>query len=308
MSVRAESIPRVQDAQAESMNESTVTRIAAVAMHSVMGEPATNLARVAYWCERAHKQGARFVLFTEECVTGSMNKSDFSFEEAVRIARDADQMVVPSLEDLAARFNMTLVVGTIEPVQDKLANSLLIVGPEGYLTTYRKLHLPNPNERAWFIEGDQLPVIRSQGWTFGVGVCYDGRFGELFRTAAQMGAEFYLLAVAASGGQDLVTPKGNQHQQALMHRELMMQFMPARAVDNGMYICTANQSGHSGNAWFPGLCLVCDPNGHIVGEHYSDEGMIVVEVSRELVDAARSGSCAVNGIRPEIYANPVLVE
>jgi predicted amidohydrolase len=290
------------------MNDSSTTIIATVAMNSDMGEPETNLARVSYWCERAHKQGARFVLFTEECITGSLNKSNLSYQDAVRIAQDADKIVLPYLESLAARFAMTLVVGTIESVGDKLANSLIIVGPEGYLTTYRKLHLPNPTERAWFIEGDSLPVIRSQGWTFGVGLCYDGRFGELFRTAAQMGAEFYLLAVAASGGSHLVTPEGDQDQQALMHRELMMQFMPARAVDNGMYVCYANQSGRSGNAWFPGLCLVCDPNGQLIAEHYSNEDMVVVELSRDLVEKARSGSCAMNEIRPEIYANPVLVK
>lgn len=290
------------------MNDSSTTRIAAVSMHSVMGAPETNLTRVAYWCSQAYKQNARFVLFTEECITGSMNKSDLSFQEAVSIAREADKITRPYLENLAAQYAMTLVVGTVELVDDKLANSLLIVGPNGYLTTYRKLHLPNPNERAWFIEGETLPIIKSQGWTFGVGICYDGRFGELFRAAACKGAEFYLLAVAASGGHDLITPDGDQQKQARMHRDIMMQFMPARAVDNGMYVFSANQAGYSGNAWFPGLCLACDPNGQLIAQHYSGEDMVVVEVSRDMVIKARSSTCAMKGIRPEIYANPVLVE
>jgi len=70
----------------------------------------------------------------------------------------------------------------------------------GRLATFTKLHLPNAVEKESFVSGDLLPIVRSQGWILGVGICYDLRFAEIFRTAAQHGADFFLLAVGGSGG------------------------------------------------------------------------------------------------------------
>ena len=138
----------------------------------------------------------------------------------MRIAEAAAEQSVPFLESLCRELDMTLVVGTIEPAGERYRNSAYIVGPGGYLATFTKLHIPNETERAWFEPGSQLPVVTSQGWTFGVGICYDLRFPEIFRTAAQEGADFFLLAVGASGCADNVTPDGDQTEQAAEHRQL----------------------------------------------------------------------------------------
>ncbi len=288
------------------MTNETV-RVAAVAMHSEMGEPEANLSRVEEWTRKAHAEGAAFALFTEECITGSMNKSDLTVDEVHEIARRAERMALPFLERICAELDMTLVVGTIESVGGGLKNSAYIVGPEGHLATFSKVHLPG-RENDWFTPGDTLPVVTSQGWTFSMGICFDARFPELFRTAAGHGAEFFLLAVGSSGIDELIGPGGDQTEQAKRHRDLSMKYMPSRAVDNGMYIIKANQSGKSGNAWFPGLAMALDPEGELIAEHLPDEGMIVVEVSREAIRRARASmSCTVDTARPEVYGEPVLV-
>ena len=280
-------------------------KVAAIAMHSEMGDVDGNLERVQKWTYEAGLQGARFALFTEECITGSLNKSDLGLDEARGIAQYAAEKSVPFLAALCQDMQMTVLVGTIEPVGERLANRVLIVGPEGHLATFGKLHLPNANERAWFAPGESLPVVTSQGWTFSVGVCYDLRFPEIFRAAAAAGAEFFLLAVGGSGAIEAIGEDGGQQAQALYHRKLALQLLPARAVDNGLYVFYANQAGKSGNAWFPGLCLAVDPQGELVAEHLPDEGMIVVEVSRAaLVQARSGGGCTVDHVRPEIYARP----
>ena len=142
------------------MTNETV-RVAAVAMHSEMGEPEANLSRLEEWTRKAHAEGAAFALFTEECITGSMNKSDLTVEEVHEIARRAERMALPFLERMCAELEMTLVVGTIESVGGGLKNSAYIVGPEGHLATFSKVHLPG-RENDWFIPGDTLPVVTSQ--------------------------------------------------------------------------------------------------------------------------------------------------
>lgn len=286
---------------------SDTTRVATIAMHSAMGDPATNLERIAEWSNKAHEQGATFALFPEECITGSMNKSNIPADEAMEIARCAVDTSLPFLESLCRDLNMTLVVGTIEPAGERYRNSAFIVGPKGHLATFTKLHIPNATERAWFEPGNHLPIVTSQGWTFSVGICYDLRFPEIFRTAAQQGAEFFLLAVGGSGGGE-VAEDSDQTEQAAHHRFLADQVLPARAVDNGLYIFYANQAGKSGNAWFPGLAFAIDPNGIYVDEHAPDEGMIVTEISREVVQKARSSGCFTAGeARPDVYASPQIV-
>ena len=286
------------------------TRIAAIAMNSAMGEPELNLERIGGWMRKAHAEGASFAVFNEEGITGSMNKSDLSFSQAMTISERASEKALPFLESLCWELRMTAVVGTIEPADERFLNSALIVGPDGYLTTFSKLHLPNKTEKEWFELGPALPVVTSQGWTFGVGICFDVRFPEIFRTAAQHGAELFFVAVGSSGDADQMTADGDQSGQARAQIEGTMKLLPARAIDNGMYVFFANQAGHSGNASFPGMCLAVAPDGSLVGEHATgDEGMIVVEVSKEAVeDAKMSARCTVTAVRPDVYSAPIIVD
>ena len=296
-----------EEAQVEGPETGTV-RVAAVAMHSVMGDPRANLEGIEHWAQRARDRGATFALFPEECTTGSLNKSDLDLEGARSIAARAQEPSVTRIEALCRKLGMTMVVGTIEPGADRMRNSALVVGPDGHLATFSKLHLPNQTEREWFVPGDSLPVVTSQSWTFGVGICYDLRFPEIFRVAAQHGAQFFLLAVGGSGAADKIGSDGSQMQQAKNHLQQALQVLPARCVDNALYVFYANQAGHSGRAKFPGLAFALDPSGEFVAEHLATEGMVVVEVSREKIRAAQeSGCCTAAEARAEVYATPTVV-
>ncbi len=260
------------------------TRVASVAMHSEMGNPAANLDRIERWSNKAHKAKATFVVFPEECVTGSLNKSSIPINEIRRIVDEAATLTIPRLEAIAHRLHMTLVVGTIERhgESNKFRNSALVVGPTGHLTTFHKLWLPNKDEEKYFVAGTTLPVIKSQGWTFSVGICADLNHSDYFHTAAAHGAELFLLPVGGSGNDELIQ-NGDQTKQAEYHKSLHEKLMRKHAFETGMYIFYANQCGHSGNAWFPGLSLVVDPQGTLVDEHLPTEGMTVTKASKKAI-------------------------
>ena len=82
------------------------TRIAAVAMNSAMGDPCTNLERIAEICHQAHALGAKFVLFPEECITGSLNKSDLTLKEARQIVLMASKKAVSCLKSLCRELGL----------------------------------------------------------------------------------------------------------------------------------------------------------------------------------------------------------
>ena len=272
---------------APQTEDSETARVAAIAMHSFMGDPAKNLDSVEQWCIKAHQAGARFAVFPEECITGSLNKSDIPVKEAERIVDAASEEAISRLESICRRLDMTLVVGTIQRDGDKFRNSALIVGPQGYLATFHKLWLPNGTERKYFNAGTSLPIVTSQGWKLSVGICADLNRGEYFQAAAEHGAELYLLPVGGSGLANLVGPDGDQTQQAQSHKSLHLKLMQAHATNTGMYVFYANQAGHSGNAWFPGLSLAVDPDGRLVDEHLATEGMTVTVVSKKVLAGAR---------------------
>jgi len=274
------------------------TYVASVAMHSEMGKPAANLNRIEHWCDKAHDARALFAVFPEECITGSLNKSDIPLDKARRIVDEAARLALPRLEAIARRHDMTLVVGTIEREGEKFRNSALVVGPEGHITTFHKLWLPNATEEKYFIAGTTLPVVESHGWRLSVGICADLNHSSYFHTAAAHGAELFLLPVGGSGGGDRVGVDGDQTTQAKYHKSLHEKLMRKHAIETGMYVFYANQAGHSGNAWFPGLSLVVDPAGQLVDEHLPTEGMTVTRVSKAAIftrksvrDAVREQKC-----------------
>ena len=260
-------------------------QVAAVAMHSAMGEPAVNLDRVETWLRRASRAGATFAVFPEECITGSVNKSEQADDAVLAAIDTAARLVVPRLEALCRELGVTAVVGTVERRGDRRYNSALVVGPDGYLATYDKMWLPG-GEREYFQPGKMLLVLDSQGWRFAVGICADLQRGDYFRLAADAGAEFFLLCVAGSGKPELVGPDGDQTKQAEHHRALHTELMRRRSAQSGLYVFYANQAGKSGPSWFPGLVLVTDPHGELVAEHLPTEGMVVTEVSRRVLAAA----------------------
>jgi predicted amidohydrolase len=257
-------------------------------MRSEMGDVATNLERIEGWLVKAHEQGAQFVVFPEECITGSLNKSSMDRDRAARIAEQATKAAIPQLKSWCSKMQCTVVVGLVRYLDGRFHNSALIVGPEGHLATYDKMWLPNANEQEFFVTGDCLPVVSSQGWKFSVGICADLNRGEFVHAAARHGAELFLMPIAGSGGAEKVTPDGDQTEQAKYHRSLHLPIMQAHAKRSGIYLFYANQAGRSGNNWFPGLTLAVGPRGRLLDEHLPTEGMTVTEVSKELLANVRA--------------------
>ncbi len=64
----------------------------------------------------------------------------------------------------------------------------MVVGPQGHLATYRKLHLFN-DEKSWFAPGGDLPVVELPFGRVGMVICFDLWFPEAARALALAGAE-----------------------------------------------------------------------------------------------------------------------
>ena len=145
------------------------TCVASVQMAPAIGEVAANVARSIELAEEAAGQGARLVVLPELANTGYMFASR---EEAYALAEPVPEG--PSSRAwiaLAERLGIYLVAGIAERCGDRLYNSALIAGPQGYIGTYRKLHLWG-DENLYFEAGDLgLPVFHTELGRLGVAIC-----------------------------------------------------------------------------------------------------------------------------------------
>ncbi|RME76448.1 MAG: hypothetical protein D6776_01210, partial [Planctomycetota bacterium] len=151
-----------------------------------------------------------------------------SREEAAALAEPArdDAPTIACYRAIAQRTGATVVGGFAERGADgRIYNSAAIVYPSGLLAVYRKVHLFGDEPR-WFEPGADLPPVihTPSGLRVGVMICFDWLFPEPARHLALEGAD--LIAHPAN----LVLP-------------WCPDLMPLRALENGVFVATANRIG-----------------------------------------------------------------
>ncbi|MFQ5864517.1 MAG: nitrilase-related carbon-nitrogen hydrolase [bacterium] len=170
-------------------------------------------------------------------------------------------LTVDSLNALCRERDFYLVTGFAEKKQDKIFNSALLLGPEGIVHIYRKLHLFN-EEKHWFDAGDiPLQVQEVRGAKIGIMVCFDWIFPEVTRTLAIQGAEIIC------------------HPSNLV-LSYCQQTMLSRCLENGVFAITANRFGADrrphGVLRFTGKSQIVAPKGDIVYRAPSQREMLFI--------------------------------
>ncbi len=150
------------------------------------------------------------------------------------------------LSDLCRRRNVHLVAGMNEREGDLLFNTAVLIGPDGLIGKYRKMHL-FLNEKDYFAPGNVgLPVFKLDDATIGMLVCFDWIFPEVWRILALKGADIICHP------SNLVLPGRAQ------------KGVPAHAMMNRVFVVTANRIGTELDLTFTGNSLICDPSGEIL--------------------------------------------
>jgi predicted amidohydrolase len=209
------------------------------------GRVATNLTRAIRLM--ATKPADLYVL-PELFATG------YQFSSRAEVARLAEP--VPSgrtcrqLIAYARRHRCTIVAGLPERAGRRFYNSAVVIGSEGYLGSYRKLHLFGEETR-WFSPGKRAGGVWTIGsLKIGVMICFDWFFPETARALALEGAE--LICHPAN----LVLP-------------YCPEAMRTRSIENRIFTATANRVGteaRGGRAplTYIGRSQITDPRGRLL--------------------------------------------
>ena len=174
-----------------------------------------------------------------------------SSRQAFESAEDLHESKYLSFLSEEARNKKAFIVsGVCELDGGELYNTAILVGPQGLIGKYRKIHL-FMNEKDLFRTGNAgLPVFDLPFGKIGMLICFDYLFPETWRIQAMKGADIICHPA------NLLT--SNAHK-----------VIPALALMNKIFILTANRIGTEGNLTFCGRSFVADPFGDIT--HISDD-------------------------------------
>lgn len=275
-------------------------QLAAIQMNAPLGEVERNRAAVLDWAERAARAGAQLALFPELVVSGHWCSGD---------VRGAAEPVpggpsVRALVEAARDLNLVLSVGLAERAGGVVYNAQVLVGPQGYIGTQRKVHMSS-DEYFYFCGGREMPVFDVGLCTVGTVICFDGMFPEVARILAVQGAEVLLMPHAARFG---AWPEEDEGRRAAVRRQKdnWALWGRARACDNGCYAVLVNQAGPAGpNTHHAGGTVVYDPRGELLAESQTaeiEDEMVLCTLSAEGLEEARRRRCFNLTVRrPELY-------
>jgi predicted amidohydrolase len=236
---------------------------------------------VARMADEAAGRGASLICFPEQFVTG------WSPDVPPVAGEPLDGPLATAFTHIAERCGIAVAGSIIESgVGCRPKNTVVVTGADAkLLAAYAKIHLfsPDGEDRA-YEAGDRIATFTLDGTVFGLAVCYDLRFPELFRIYALAGAECVLVPAAWPSSR-------------LSHWETLL---PARALENRYYVAGVNTPGMPGGACCGGS-LAADPDGAIIGRCGAGEEILTVEIDPAAVHDARSSLPSLSDRRSDLY-------
>lgn len=115
----------------------------------------------------ASAKGARFVVLPELSLTG------YEFgPRAIARAEPVPGPIVAAFAELARSCDVIAVGGVMERSGSDCFDTLVVVGPDGYLGKYRKIHVAF-TENAYWSRGDCAGIVETDIGAIGLGICSD---------------------------------------------------------------------------------------------------------------------------------------
>ena len=264
---------------------------AALIQMRVGTEKEANLEKANRLVRQAGKNGARIVVLPEMFCCPYDNSCFPIYAES------KGGRIYTALAEMAKGAGVTLVAGSFpERDGDKLYNTSFVFDAGGKeIARHRKAHLfdidveggQHFHESEVFTPGDRVTVFSAEGHTFGLAICFDIRFAELFRCMSLAGAE----AIFVPAAFNMTTGP--------LHWELSFRM---RAVDNQLFVLgCAPARDESASYVSYAHSLICSPWGTVLEQAGTEETILYGEVDFEENRRVRSQLPILNARRPELY-------
>lgn len=236
----------------------TTWKIAAVQMDCAFADLDRNLATLLRGLGDAAASGARLILFPECALSGYCYKS---LEEALPHTQPLPGPASDAIARECERLGVFVVAGLLErDARGQVFNACVLVGPTGYLGSYRKIHLPYLGIDRFATPGDRPFAVHDLGGLrIGMNICYDCGFPESARVLTVLGADLIVLPTNWPTGARTTIP-----------------LTTARALENHVYYAAINRVGEERGFRFIGHSRLVAPDGSVLAEAGEDRAEILV--------------------------------
>lgn len=205
--------------------------------------------------QQARPEQYALVVLPEMFATG------FSMDTA-KVAEPYGGPTEQFLAQTAAEFSIYILAGVAMTGRDGRArNKALVFSPEGKLIAYYSKMRPFTvgGEPEHYTAGQHPIVFRWGDCAVAPFICYDLRFPELFRAAAAQHKPELFLVIAS------------WPETRIIHWVRLLQ---ARAIENQAYVVGVNRVGSDPYYQYPGRSIICDPQGELLADAGTVEGVI----------------------------------
>lgn len=243
------------------------------------GEVDANLAHARAALKRVSEQGARLAVLPE------MWSSGFSYRNLGALAMRTAE-IVEELQQLSRTLGLVIVGSMPEPHGDRVFNSVHLMDNGTLAGVYRKMHLFSLlGEERSFAAGNGWLLAQTSVGRIGVIICYDLRFPELSRRLALEGAQIICVPAQWPRPRD-------EHWRTLLL---------ARAIENQLFVVSANTCGTIGKLDFFGMSMIIGPRGEILAEAGAGETEIMASLDMGEIGDWRAQIPCFSDRRPELY-------
>ena len=230
-----------------------------------LGASIRNGELIAADTEAAASEGAELIVFPEAALTGYVFHTAAEAREA---AVEIDGPQVTRVAEAASKVGAHVVCGAIERDGDRLFNTAFVIGPDGILGRFRKVHTLCLGADRFTLPGGEPPrVFELPFGTIGVHICYDGSFPETARALRLLGAQLLVLPT-------------NWPRLHMKHEVTRV-----RAYENRAFYLAVNRVGTERGVVFRGGSLAADPDGNVIMQAGAEAGRTHFDVAR--ADATR---------------------
>jgi N-carbamoylputrescine amidase len=235
----------------------------------------SNAAAVRERLDQAVRNDANLIVLPELATTGySFESREEAFAHAESVP---DGQTVQGWATFAREHQVYIVGCLVEAEGLRLFDTAVLVGPDGFIGSYRKTHLWN-EEKLFFTPGDLgFPVFETRIGRIGLLICWDIWFPETARIVSQLGADIICIPT----GWVWTPPPLYDASNTCMAAYLTM----TAAHANNVFIATADRIGTERGSGFMGNSLIAGTNGWPIGRIAGPSEDTILYADIDLVQA-----------------------
>ena len=238
-----------------------------------------NLQQAQQMVQQAAQEGCRVVVLPE------MFSCPYQAVLFPKYAEAAEGETVRRMSEWAKENGVILVGGSIPECDDagRVYNTSFVFNEQGILLgRHRKMHLFDVDiaggtcfkESDTLTAGQELTLCETSVGVWGIGVCYDMRFGAMAAEMVRRGADL------------LIYPAAFGWTTGPAHWELTLR---ARAVDHQVFVIGAAPAKLTGSVYEAyGHSVAIDPWGRILFQADETEQLVKIEIDRAVQEKVRA--------------------